>query len=79
MHAVLLMSVLLGVLYAKPLRKEWQLWKERHGKNYMSALEEESRWAAWLQNHQPIQKHNSQNSTFRVKLNQFADMVRRYT
>lgn len=76
MHAlILLLAVALSVLHARPLEEEWQLWKEKHGKSYQTRLEESNRRAVWLQNHEAIERHNSHNSTFKLKLNQFGDMV----
>lgn len=75
MHTIVLLSVALSVLYAQPLEEQWQLWKKEHGKSYQTRSEEDSRWAVWLQNYESIKRHNGQNSTFKLKLNQFADMV----
>ena len=77
MHAVLLLllSVALSVLHAQPLEEEWQLWKEKHGKSYQTRSEEDSRRSVWLQNYESIKRHNTHTSSFKLKLNQFADMV----
>jgi len=58
------------------LQHEWLGWKKQHSKNYISGEEEDSRWAVWRENYHKIMEHNNANHTYKLGLNQFADMVR---
>ena len=83
MHLLVVLTVGLGVLHAHPdpepeplEERDWQEWKAEHGRRYDTAMEESGRRDVWLQNKQYIHWRNSQDPGFKLKLNQFADMVR---
>lgn len=57
------------------LQNEWLSWKRLHAKEYYNIREEGSRWAVWRRNYQLIEEHNRNNHTFKLGLNEFADLV----
>lgn len=63
------------MILATPLEAEWQLWKQQHGKSYEDDEQELLRSAVWTKNYQYIEKHNRGNHTFKLGLNEFADIV----
>ena len=65
---------LVGAALSMPLDVEWAQWKQLHGKTYTDENEHRSRMA-WLQNYHYIQKHNSEDHSFKLGLNEYADMV----
>ena len=54
---------------------EWQQWKTKHSKLYADEAEESVRKLIWQDNYLFVQKHNSENHTFTVETNEFADLV----
>lgn len=59
------------------LEKEWQHWKQQHGKSYSNAVEESMRRAVWFRTYYHIQEHNiAASNSYQLGLNAFADMVR---
>lgn len=60
--------------------EEWHLWKNAHGKNYNSHLEELEKHIVWLSNRAYVEHHNINARkgfySYQVKLNHFADLVR---
>ena len=61
---------------ALPLNNEWKNWKKEHGKQYLNDLEESVHHATWFQSYHHIQLHNQRESSFKLSLNEFSDMVR---
>lgn len=55
---------------------EWQQWKSKHSKSYADEAEESVRKLIWQDNYLFVQKHNSEDHTFTVETNEFADLVR---
>lgn len=59
--------------------EEWHLWKNTHGKNYDSHLEELEKHMVWLSNRAYVEHHNVNARigfySYHVKLNHFADLV----
>ena len=70
-----ILFALVGFTFAAQLDVEWQQWKAKYGKTYLGDAEESVRQLVWLDNWQFVQKHNSENHTFTVETNQFADLV----
>ena len=79
--------VLLAVVAAsaRPLTEndhDWTLYKEKHGKTYTTPREEKFRKEMFLKHRDNIMHHNSHHDaglfTFKKRLNQFSDMVRKY-
>ena len=63
------------MILATPQEAEWQLWKQQHGKVYENDEQELLHSAIWTKNYQYIEKHNRGNYTFKLGLNEFADIV----
>lgn len=78
MQLLVVLTLVLNVLDAHPLHREWWQWKIKHGRTYKSAVEEKAKRDVWMQNNDYINRHNSKNPGFRLALNQFADMVSNY-
>ena len=59
------------------LGKEWNRWKEIHGKSYDTYGEEEKRLSVWLANKQLVDRHNAEAEThgFTLAMNYFGDLV----
>lgn len=82
MKVLVVIVSLVSVSVAAPrfqLGEEWQLWKNQHGKSYLSDLEELERHVIWQSNKKYIDAHN-QNAHilgFTLKMNHFGDMVSR--
>ena len=56
--------------------KEWEEWQQLHNKKYKSDEEERFPYTIWIDNRKMIERHKSdKNSTFKVEMNQFGDMV----
>ena len=70
-----ILFALIGVSFAASLDVEWQQWKTKYAKTYADEAEESVRRLVWLDNWQFVQKHNSENHTFTVETNEFADLV----
>ena len=70
-----ILFTLIGVSLAVNLDVEWQQWKTKYVKTYADEAEESVRRLVWLDNWQFVQKHNSENHTFTVETNEFADLV----
>ena len=70
-----ILLALIGVSFASKLDVEWQQWKAKYGKTYQVDAEESVRKLIWLDNWKFVQKHNSENHTFTVETNEFADLV----
>lgn len=70
-----ILLTLIGVSFAAQLDVEWQQWKTKYAKTYVDDAEESVRKLVWLDNWQFVQKHNSENHTFTVETNGFADLV----
>lgn len=70
-----ILFALIAVSFAVQLDEEWQQWKKNYAKTYADEAEESVRKLVWLDNWKFVQKHNSENHTFTVETNQFADLV----
>ena len=70
-----ILFALVGFTFAAQLDVEWQQWKAKYGKTYLDDAEESVRQLVWQDSWQFVQKHNSENHTFTVETNQFADLV----
>ena len=57
------------------VRGNWQSWKEEHGKQYSSEMEDTQKLRIWMDNLALIEDHNSQNHRFTLAMNHFGDMV----
>lgn len=75
MQLLLLLAVVLSVLHAHPLQREWWQWKVQYGRRYGSVVEERTKRNAWMQNYDYIRKHSNRTVGYQLLLNQFADMV----
>jgi len=58
-----------------PEIQSWQEWKQTFGKNYLSATEHNLRQKIYQKNVEFIKIHNSKGLSFRVGVNQFADLT----
>ncbi|XP_053573232.1 uncharacterized protein LOC128663097 [Bombina bombina] len=76
---IVLSAVLAFVSAAHFLDEEWTLWKTKHGKKYVSEMDEDFRREAWNNNWLKVQKHNALASqglkNYTMAMNQFADMT----
>jgi len=68
-----ILFALIGLSFA--LEVEWQQWKTKHSKSYADEAEESVRKLIWQDNYLFVQKHNSENHTFTVETNEYADLV----
>ena len=75
MKKLLVVFSLVVAALSMPLEMEWHQWKQTHGKIYTEE-DEPIHKAVWFKNYRHIQEHNSQDHSFELGLNQFADMVR---
>lgn len=76
-HCVMKLSIFfafIGLTFAFE-EVEWQQWKTKHSKLYADEAEESVRKLIWQDNYLFVQKHNSENHTFTVETNEFADLV----
>ena len=73
-----LLFVLVGISLAAKIDQEveWQEWKTKYSKSYVDEAEESVRKLVWQHNWLFVMKHNSENHTFTVETNEFADLVR---
>ena len=53
----------------------WIQWKQQNGKSFGTNSEEEYRFSVFKQNHAIVQNSNSQNRSFTLGLNKFADLT----
>ena len=58
------------------LSDQWQEWKQKHEKFYEKVEQESSYHKIWNQNYQYVKEHNRGDHSFKLGLNEFADMVR---
>ena len=66
-----------GISDIKELLEEWELWKNKHAKEYADAFKELYRLKVWSENIQLIQKHNADPShSYKLGPNQFTDLTR---
>lgn len=76
---MLYLLAVIGLLYggAHSLTdEEWEQWKITHRKTYQNVAVEESRRQVWSSNYKLIQEHNMKESSFKLALNHFGDLVR---
>ncbi|KAL5077613.1 hypothetical protein RYX36_016597, partial [Vicia faba] len=74
----LVMTVLLIAGYAATndqVLTMYEQWLVKHGKNYNALGEKETRFEIFKDNLKFINEHNSQNLSFRLGLNRFADLT----
>ncbi|XP_065897864.1 digestive cysteine proteinase 2-like isoform X2 [Dysidea avara] len=71
---IYLLFALIGFTFAVK-EVEWQQWKTKHSKSYADEAEESVRKLIWQDNYLFVQKHNSENHTFTVETNEFADLT----
>lgn len=74
MKILFLLSIAVLATARLQLKNDWEAWKREHGKAYSDNLEESLRHAIWFQNYHYIKDHNKKES-FKLKPNEFADMV----
>ena len=74
-----LLFALIGISLAVKIDQEveWQQWKTKYSRSYVGEAEESVRKLVWQDNWLFVKKHNSENHTFTVELNEFADLVRK--
>ncbi len=60
-------------------QNEWESWKQLNGKKYIDDVEESNRFMIWKSNREYINHHNSEERSYVLKLNEFADLVRTYS
>ena len=70
-----ILSALFAVSFAAQLDEEWQQWKAKYTKAYVDDEDESVRKLIWMDNWQFVQKHNSENHSFTVETNHFADLA----
>ena len=77
MRVYLLLSlVTLALSGPLALEKEWQQWKQQHGKQYADEVEESMRRAVWFRAYHLTQSHNNADMhSYTLGLNMFSDMV----
>jgi len=75
---VIVLFTLLGISCTVKSNQEleWQQWKTKYSKSYVDEAEESVRKLIWQDNWLFVKKHNSENHTFTVEINKFADLVR---
>ena len=59
----------------KEMRAMYESWLVKHGKNYNALGEKEKRFEIFKDNLRFIDEHNKENSTYKVGLNNFADLT----
>ena len=57
------------------VRAMYEAWLVKHGKNYNGLGEKEKRFEIFKDNLRSIDEHNAQNLSFKLGLNQFADLT----
>ena len=67
---------LANIALSGPLESQWQEWKQKHEKLYEDVEQEFSRRKIWDQNNKYVKEHNRGDHSFKLGLNEFADMVR---
>ena len=57
--------------------EEWNNWKAKHGRSYLSAREDLEKHVVWLSNKAYIEAHNINAEVFgyTLEINQFGDLV----
>ncbi|XP_078523034.1 cathepsin S-like [Lissotriton helveticus] len=80
MQAVILLPALLAFSIAsKHLDQEWEMWKSKYGKKYLTDDVEEFRRNAWEATWHKVRDHNlladRGNKSYRLEMNHFADMT----
>ncbi|XP_069083978.1 cathepsin S-like isoform X1 [Pleurodeles waltl] len=80
MQAVLLLPALLAFSIAsKHLDQEWETWKSKYGKKYITDDDEAFRRSAWEATWHKVRDHNllagRGNKSYRLEMNHFADMT----
>lgn len=53
----------------------WQQWKLEYNKEYADLVDEQTRRDIWLTNYQRVIKHNQNEKSFFIAMNQFSDLV----
>jgi len=56
------------------LQSEFQKWRVEHSKFYSNANEYQKRYAIWSSNYKRVLQHNSEDHTYEVGMNYFADL-----
>ncbi|KAJ8299669.1 hypothetical protein KUTeg_023729 [Tegillarca granosa] len=57
-------------------RAEWESWKHKHGKSYVTDDEEQYRRGIWMKNFRFVMRHNNRSDqTFKMEMNEFADQL----
>lgn len=57
------------------VNEKWQVWKEDHGKRFITEQEEMKRLEIWTNNLATIEEHNRQNHSYTLAMNHFGDLV----
>ena len=78
MH-LLFLFISFGLVLSVPLDWQWEEWKLKHGKSYKDEADENHRKNEWTRNYHYILQHNRQDHLFKLGLNEFADMVRKFS
>ena len=74
---VLLLTAFISVCLSSRtiLDDEWEKWKSLHSKVYDDEAVESIRRVVWESNWWYVQQHNSEEHSFQVEMNKFADLV----
>ena len=72
---LLFAAVSLGVSASATLDYEWTAWKAQYGKMYEDEASESIRRLVWENNWRFVQQHNSEEHSFSLEMNEFADLV----
>nr|BAG74347.1 silicatein-G2 [Ephydatia fluviatilis] len=74
---ILLCAITLAAGTNYELGREWNSWKETHGKAYSTTDEEQNRLSVWLANKRRIDHHNveAENHGFTLAMNSFSDLT----
>ena len=57
------------------VNQQWQVWKKDHKRLFATEEEETRRFGIWRDNLAAIEEHNGLNSSFKLKMNHFGDLV----
>jgi len=81
MQKTILLFALLAVsgfalsVHFEELNMLWGTWKALHNKAYTSDAEDAARYAIFVDNYDKIIQHNTKQSSYKLRLNEFADLT----
>ncbi|XP_018419035.1 PREDICTED: zingipain-2-like [Nanorana parkeri] len=80
-YLLVLSAVIICASCSHSLDQEWEAWKTKHGKHYVTSHDESFRRMAWEATWHKVQEHNQKFeqrlTKYRMGMNKFADMTSR--